>query len=40
MNLYVEMWFEDAGHRVIGEEASLYGVEVLDPAKSPDMACS
>lgn len=34
----VEMMVEDAGHRVIGEAASLYDVEALDPAKSPDIA--
>jgi len=34
----VEMMVEDAGHRVIAEAASLYDVEALDPAQSPDIA--
>jgi CheY-like chemotaxis protein len=34
----VEMMVEDAGHRVMAEAASLYDVEALDPAQSPDIA--
>jgi CheY-like chemotaxis protein len=34
----VEMMVKDAGHRVMAEAASLYDVEALDPAQSPDIA--
>ncbi|MBO9100673.1 MULTISPECIES: response regulator [Rhizobium] len=34
----VGMMVEDAGHTVIGEAASLYEVEELEPPKAPDIA--